>query len=133
MATAAKMRAPDAGSFTDVLKLYYPHFSKATLESMVNEAREGIELIDRRHWIASAKGTYAERLKLAFERSDKDGSGGLSMAEFIAAVKATGVKPPATVDGRPAPRDRDELLHQVFVSADANGDGMVSCSPEPWP
>jgi hypothetical protein len=30
-ATARAKEAPDAGSFVDVLKLYYPHFSRATL------------------------------------------------------------------------------------------------------
>ena len=52
----------------DVLKLYYPSFSKATLDMMVKDAKEVMDAIDRRRFVTRAKGTYAERLRLAFSK-----------------------------------------------------------------
>ena len=45
---------------------------------MIKDAKEGIDAIDRRCFIARAKGTYADRLQLAFSRADKDNSGASS-------------------------------------------------------
>ena len=135
-ATARSVVQPGAGSFVDVLKLYYPHFSRATLEMMVSDAKEGIELVDRRSFIAHAKGTYAERLRLAFVKADKDASGGLSLDEFIQTVKATGAQPPGRSASYPA---SDAELRSIFDAADGDGNGVLEldeflemCAHETW-
>jgi len=144
-ASADAIRHPDPGSFVDVLKLYYPTFARQTLESMIAEARDGIELIDRRKWVAGAKGTYAERLKLAFVKHDKDGSGGLSMSEFVGAVQTGARAPQPDGNGAKAPpgsasaAPTQEELHALFAAADTDGDGVLDfdeflelCAQQPW-
>ena len=103
---------------------------------MIRDAKEGMDAIDRRAFIARAKGSYADRLKLAFERADKDGSGGLSVDEFIVAVQATGAQPPGRSKTYPV-SERD--LKALFVAADADGNGVVDldeflemCAHHPW-
>lgn len=127
---------PDPGCFADVLKLHYPYFSVETIELMIRDAREGIEAIDRRCFIVAAKGTYAERLQLAFNRADKDGSGELSVDEFILAIQSTGANPPGRSASHPM-TERD--LKALFRDADTNGDGVLSldeflefCARETW-
>lgn len=131
---------PTVDSFLDVLKVYYPAFSKATLQMMIDDAKEGIYLIDRRQFIARAKGTLADRLKLAFSNSDKDKSGGLSVDEFVKSVEATKVHPPGYSASRPCPKEQlHALVTKIFTDGDLNSDGVLDfdeflelCSKQPW-
>ena len=131
--SAVTAPAPSAGSFLDLLHLYYPSFSRTTLESMVRDAREGIDAVDRRRFLIMAKGHYAARLKMAFLNCDKDKSGGLSVDEFIAAVQSTGAKPPTTskINSTPTPKAplspnaAARTLRVLFAQADENRDGIL--------
>jgi len=145
--SAVTAPAPSAGSFLDLLHLYYPSFSRTTLESMVRDAREGIDAVDRRRFLIMAKGHYAARLKMAFLNCDKDKSGGLSVDEFIAAVQSTGAKPPTTSKNNSTPTPKAPLspnaaartLRVLFAQADENRDGILQfdeflelCAHQPW-
>jgi len=136
VATAKSKEKPLPGTFSETLKLYYPYFSRETLDLMIADAKPGMDAIDRRAFIALAKGTYTDRLNLAFERADKDGSGGLSIDEFSAAVQATGAQPPGRSASYPI-SERD--LKDLFLAADADGNGVVDldefldmCAHHPW-
>ena len=129
-------RLPEAGSFVDVLKLYYPSFSHATLEMMVRDAKEGLDAVDRRKFVLRAKGSYADRLRLAFEKADKDGSGGLSADEFIAATQRCGTQPPGHSKSHPVSKQQ---IKDIFVAADTDGNGVLDmdeflelCAHQPW-
>lgn len=135
-ATARSKAVPEVGSFTEVLKLYYPHFSQRTLDEMVADAKEGMDAVDRRAFIARAKGNYADRLRLAFSQSDKDRSGGLSVDEFVGAVRATGAQPPGRSRSHPASH---EEMTALFAAADADGNGTLDfdeflemVASQPW-
>jgi len=124
---------PEAGTFLDVLKLYYPSFSRATLEMMVKDAKEAIDAIDRRRFVARAKGTYADRLRLAFSKSDSDSSGELGIDEFVDAVMRVGASPPGQ---KPMSKDQVERL---FAAADTDSSGTLDfneflelCAQQPW-
>lgn len=131
---------PTVDSFLDVLRIYYPAFTKATLQMMVDDAREGIDLIDRRKFIQRAKGTLADRLKLAFSNSDKDKSGGLSIDEFVKSVEATGAQPSGYSASRPCPKEQlSAIVKKIFTEGDLNSDGVLDvdeflqlCSKQPW-
>jgi len=136
----AASQPPTVDSFLDVLKVYYPTFSKATLQMMVDDAKEGLDLIDRRKFIQRAKGTLADRLKLAFSNSDKDKSGGLNVDEFVKSVEATGAHPPGYSPSRPCPKEQlSQIVKKIFSDGDLNSDGILDfdeflelCSKQPW-
>jgi Ca2+-binding EF-hand superfamily protein len=136
VAGALSARLPDAGTFMDVLRLYYPTFTTSTLEMMTKDAKAGIDAIDRRAFISSAKGSYADRMRLAFSKSDKDGSGGLSVDEFVTAIQRCGAQPPGFSRDRPATRDD---LAAMFKDADEDGNGLLDfdeflelCARQTW-
>lgn len=134
------LAAPSVDSFLDVLKVYYPSYSKKTLEMMLRDAKDGIELVDRRHFIQRAKGSLADRLKLAFSNSDKDKNGSLSVDEFIKSVEATGAQPPGYSASRPCPGDElKAIIAKIFNDGDTNSDGKLDldefvelCGRETW-
>ena len=135
-ATAKAKERPDAGSFTDVLKLYYPHFSQRTLDMMVSDAKEGIDAIDRRAFVQRAKGTYTDRLQMAFSKADKDDNGGLDVDEFVVAVRATGAQPPGRSKSHPI---SERELKELFADGDSDGNGIIDlneflelCAHHPW-
>lgn len=135
-ATARSMQRPHPGSFVDVLRLYYPHFSRPTIELMISDAQPGMDAIDRKTFIARAKGSYADRLKLAFFKADKDGSGGLSIDEFVIAIKATGAQPAGRSSAHPL---SEADLRGIFSGADLDGNGILDfdeflelCAHQPW-
>lgn len=131
---------PVVSSFLELLKAHYPSYSRSTLEMMVRDAKDGIERIDQRQFIARAKGRYADRLRLAFVETDKDKSGGLSVEEFIKAVDGTGAQPPGYSGTRPASRsDLRGVVRKIFTEGDANADGILDfdeflgiCAKQPW-
>ena len=135
-ATAKAKERPDAGSFTDVLKLYYPHFSQRTLDMMVSDAKEGIDAIDRRAFVQRAKGTYTDRLQMAFSKADKDDNGGLDVDEFVVAVRGTGAQPPGRSKSHPI---SERELKELFADGDSDGNGIIDlneflelCAHHPW-
>jgi len=139
---------PPPGSFLEVVRLYYPTYSRATLEAMIEDARPGMEDVDRRQWVSHTKVVFANKVKLAFLKSDADKSGGLDCDEFIAAVKeACTAKPAERSDGgqrslrarSSTPMPTPEELKRLFASADADGNGVLDldefvelCARQPW-
>lgn len=128
------------GTFIDVLKVYYPSFSKSTLEMMVRDAKDAIQLVDRRRFIAKAKGPLADRLRLAFVNSDKDKSGCLELNEFIDTVKRSHAQPPGySKDKRATPDELHAILTTTFTAGDVDADGCLSfeeflemVAKQPW-
>ena len=128
------------GTFMDVLKVYYPSFSKTTLEMMVHDAKDAIQLVDRRRFIAKAKGPLADRLRLAFVNSDKDKSGCLELNEFIDTVKRSHAQPPGYCkDKRATPDELHAILTTIFTAGDVDSDGCLSfeeflemVAKQPW-
>jgi hypothetical protein len=134
-------------TFIELLRLYYPSFSKETLEAMVDDCAEHIAHLDRRHWMASAKRKHADKLRLAFLKSDTDGNGGLDVNEFVSAVreacKGRARVAPVTrsASGRLMVYEAPSVdeLRALFDRADADGNGVVDfdefvtlCSEQPW-
>jgi hypothetical protein len=114
--------------------MYYPTFSRPMLDEMLADARNGIDEIDRRRWAVRTRATQAERVRLAFDKSDKDKNGGLDLDEFLAAVQD------ACDGGRvrahaSTPMPTLEELRHLFTSADADGNGVLDVDefddPEP--
>lgn len=135
---ASAAQPPPPSSFLEVLRMYYPTFSRPMLDEMLADARNGIDEIDRRRWAVRTRATQAERVRLAFDKSDKDKNGGLDLDEFLAAVQD------ACDGGRvrahaSTPMPTLEELRHLFTSADADGNGVLDvdefvalCATQTW-
>ena len=135
---ASAAQPPPPSSFLEVLRMYYPTFSRPMLDEMLADARNGIDEIDRRRWAVRTRATQAERVRLAFHKSDKDKNGGLDLDEFLAAVQdaCDGGRVRARAS-TPVPT-LQELRH-LFTSADADGNGVLDvdefvalCATQTW-
>jgi len=113
---AASSVGVPCSSFEAVLKMYYKNPEQ--IEAMLAFAQPEFVRIERKRWVRRMRECCTDQIRQAFLMGDGDGSGGLSLTEFLAAVETH-------AGGGAASKERVTKLTAAFAEADADGNNVL--------
>lgn len=102
---------PTRQSFAQLLRVYNRRASSAEIAAMLQVVAEPLGRLTSQVWAVETKRLRGSEIRRVFAAVDRDGSGGIDVSEFAAAVEEAGL---------------DDLeLRRLFDAADKDGNGGV--------
>lgn len=109
-AAASKLGCTRKG-FETLLRMYYRLATNDEIEAMLASVEGPLDELLCAKWALDAKGVHGATIRRIFAKADKDGSGGIDVSEFAAAVEAANIS--------------EAHVRDIFDAADKDGNGVL--------